>query len=157
MTCLFINTPPEWGILTTRGSWALAKSIHQKEAPLVNKLLDSGAVIIGKTSLTEFGASKGPEGIGSLSAINGQSQSVYVEGFVASGDEPFAHQNPGGSSTGSAVGVAAGYSPISIGGEANGSIQTPASRSNLYALKITPQTLSTEGIFHIVPTVESLG
>jgi amidase len=66
-------------------------------------------------------------------------------------------ENPGGSSTGSAIGVAAGYSPISIGGEANGSIQTPASRSNLYALKITPQTLSTEGIFHIVPTVESLG
>jgi amidase len=152
-----INTPPEWGILTTQGSWALEKSKHKEQAPLVKKLLDAGVVIIGKTSLTEFGSAKGPEGVGGLSAINGQSQSVYVEGFVAKGDEPFAHTNPGGSSTGSAVGVAAGYSPISIGGEANGSIQTPASRANLYALKITPQTLSTEGIFHIVPTVESLG
>ncbi len=116
---------------------------------------------------------RGPEGLPGLSAINGQSQSVYVDGFVTHGDEPFAHivrhsipmlvivrltsHNPGGSSTGSAVAVAAGYCPISIGGEANGSIQTPASRSNLYSLKITPQTLSTEGIFHIVPTVETLG
>ncbi|KAK0104849.1 hypothetical protein ONS95_005115 [Cadophora gregata] len=161
------------GKLTTQGSWALAKSVHKAQAPLVQKvcknsvfhrlftdfekLLDAGVIIIGKTSLTEFGSAKGPEGVGGLSAINGQSQSAYVEGFVDRNDEPFAHTNPGGSSTGSAIGVAAGYSPISIGGEANGSIQTPASRSNLYALKITPQTLSTEGIFHIVPTVETLG
>lgn len=55
------------------------------------------------------------------------------------------------------VRVAAGRSPILIGSKANGSIQSAASRSNLYALKITPQTLSTEGVFHIVPTVESLG
>jgi len=67
------------------------------------------------------------------------------------------YKNPGGSSTGSAVGVAAGYSPISLGGEANGSIQTPASRSNLFSLRCTPQRFSTEGIFHVMPTVEALG
>lgn len=68
-----------------------------------------------------------------------------------------ADQDPGGSSTGSAVGVAAGYSPVSLGGEGNGSIQTPASRSDLFAMKCTPQTLSTEDIFHVLPTVEAIG
>jgi amidase len=67
------------------------------------------------------------------------------------------NQNPGGSSTGSAVGVAAGYSPISLGGEANGFIQTPASRSALFAIKCTPQTLRADGIFHVMPTVEAIG
>jgi amidase len=67
------------------------------------------------------------------------------------------YQNPGGSSTGSTVGVAAGYSPISLGGEANGSIQTPASRSDLFAMKGTPQTPRTDGMFHVMPTVEAIG
>ncbi len=66
-------------------------------------------------------------------------------------------QNPGGSSTGSAVGVAAGYSPVSIGGEADGSIQTPASRSALFSLKFTAQTILTEGMLLVTPTFETPG
>ncbi|KFH41937.1 putative transcriptional regulatory protein-like protein [Hapsidospora chrysogenum ATCC 11550] len=73
------------------------------------------------------------------------------------GQSKLVDQNPGGSSTGSALAVAAGYSPISIGGEADGSLTTPASRAALYALKCTPQTISTEGIFQIVPTFEAVG
>ncbi|KUJ14277.1 amidase signature enzyme [Mollisia scopiformis] len=170
-----INTPPEWGILTTQGSWALEKSVHKAQAPLVQKLLDAGVIIIGKTSVTEFGSAKY---IVSHPILNSSSYNVIGDqkalvACLLSTVRASLHmskvlssavmnplpikRNPGGSSTGSAVDVAAGYSPVSIGGEANGSIQTPASRSNLYALKITPQTLSTEGIFHIVPTVESLG
>jgi amidase len=67
------------------------------------------------------------------------------------------NQNPGGSSTGSALAVAAGYTPISIGGESDGSLTTPASRAALYALKCSPQTISGEGIFLTNPTFETIG
>ena len=55
------------------------------------------------------------------------------------------------------MGVAAGYSPLSIGGEADGSIQTPASHSALFALECTPRTISAVGVLSVTPTFESPG
>ncbi|KGO70257.1 Amidase [Penicillium italicum] len=152
-----INTESDFELPTTAGSFALKGAENAGNALLVEKLLEKGLIILGKTNLSEFGACKGEKGIGGLSAIGGQVQSVYVEGGVQSGDEPFAPTNPGGSSSGSAVAVAAGYAPLAIGGEADGSIGTPASRSSLFALKCTPQTISSSGILLITPTFESIG
>ncbi|KAF2682905.1 hypothetical protein K458DRAFT_453191 [Lentithecium fluviatile CBS 122367] len=53
---------------------------------------------------------------------------------------------PGGSSTGSAMGVAAGFSPLSLGTETSGSLTSPASRAALYALKLTPGSVSIKGV-----------
>ena len=151
------DTHPDVGMPTTAGAWALAKSFGKDESLLVRKLHEAGFIVLGKTNLSEWGASKGPAGIGGLSGLGGQAQSAYVKGGLNPEDEPFGSSNPGGSSTGSAVGVAAGYSPLSIGGEADGSIQTPASRSALFALKCTPRTISTAGMLSVTPTFESPG
>ncbi|KAI4101517.1 MAG: hypothetical protein LQ339_005014 [Xanthoria mediterranea] len=101
--------------------------------------------------------SRGEKGVGGLSALGGQCQSPYIKGDVFMGDLALGHSNPGGSSTGSAVGVAAGYSPLALASETDGSINTPASRAALFALKCTPQTIPPDGTFLISPTFESPG
>ncbi|KAI1160047.1 amidase signature domain-containing protein [Nemania serpens] len=152
---VMIDKDPSWGMPTTQGSKVLERAENAGEAKLVEKLRAAGMIILGKTNLSEFGASKGVKGIPGLSAIGGQANSAYVSGGIHEGDEPFAHSNPGGSSTSSAVSVAAGYRPVSISGEGDGSIMTPASRSALFGLKATPGTISTEGIFTMSPTFET--
>ncbi|KAH6613403.1 amidase signature domain-containing protein [Chaetomium tenue] len=67
------------------------------------------------------------------------------------------HTAPGGSSSGSAVGVSAGYSPISIGTEADGSVCTPASRAALYGMKPTVGSTPMDGIFAISTTFDTVG
>lgn len=88
------------------------------------------------------------------SAVGGQCQSAYVPGPVGLALE---HNNPGGSSVGSAVAVAAGYAPVSIGTEADGSTTTPAARAAVYGLVMTRETISLEGYMAISPTYASPG
>ncbi|KAL1857106.1 hypothetical protein Daus18300_010449 [Diaporthe australafricana] len=64
---------------------------------------------------------------------------------------------PGGSSTGSAVGVSAGYSPITVAQETEGSIIQPAARAGLYAIKPTPGTIPSDGVWTISSKFDSLG
>ena len=66
-------------------------------------------------------------------------------------------QNPAGSSSGSAVGVTAGYAPISIGTETEGSLIVPASRAALYTIKPTIPIVSQEGIIPITGFCDSAG
>lgn len=66
-------------------------------------------------------------------------------------------QAPGGSSTGSAVSVGAGYAPLSIGSETVGSIVTPACRQALYALKPTVGSLDLDGVFQLTSLTDSAG
>ncbi|KAI1148684.1 amidase signature domain-containing protein [Nemania diffusa] len=152
-----INTDPYWELPTTQGSKVLQYAENSRAAKLVEKLTNAGLIVIGKANLSEFGAGKGEKGIAGLSALGGQAKSVYVRGEIKKEDKELSNINPGGSSTGSALAVAAGYTPISIGGESDGSLTTPASRAALYALKCSPQTISGEGIFLTNPTFETLG
>ncbi|KAI0096016.1 amidase signature domain-containing protein [Nemania sp. FL0031] len=152
-----IDTDPYWQLPTTQGAKVLQHAKNPRQSTLVEKLTQAGLIIIGKTNLSEFGSGKGEKGVGGLSALGGQAKSVYVTGEIRREDKGLANINPGGSSTGSALAVAAGYTPISIGGEAHGSLTTPASRAALYALKCTPQTISSQGIFLIAPTFETIG
>ncbi|KAH7227277.1 amidase signature domain-containing protein [Fusarium solani] len=151
------NTHPYWELPTTQGAKVLEHAENAGESRLVEQLTKAGLVVIGNANLPEFGAGKGEGGIGGLSALGGQARSAYVFEIVKKEDKHLANPNPGGSSTGSALAVAAGYCPISIGGEADGSLTTPASRAAMYALKCTPQTNSTDGIFQVVPTFETVG
>ncbi|KAL9066020.1 MAG: hypothetical protein Q9157_007285, partial [Trypethelium eluteriae] len=94
---------------------------------------------------------------GGWSAFGGQTQSPYVEGGVDRDDTWLGHSNPGGSSSGSAAGVAAGFAPVSIGTKSEGSIVTPASRAALYSIKPTIGNLPKHGVFSAVPIFESAG
>lgn len=66
-------------------------------------------------------------------------------------------QSPGGSSAGVAVGISAGFSPLGIGTETDGSLNTPASRAALYALKVSVGSSSSQGVISISSTFDSLG
>lgn len=79
---------------------------------------------------------KSPTVMPGWSPIAGQTLSPFV-GPIEEGETLLGHSAPGGSSTGSAVAVAAGFAPLAIGTETIGSIITPASRAGLYAVKPT--------------------
>ncbi|KAJ5112960.1 amidase signature enzyme [Penicillium angulare] len=161
---------------TTGGSFALLNTTAKRNATLIDRLEDKGLIIIGKTNLSKLGACKGSGGIPGLSAVGGQTQPDYVKGGLVDSEEPldqsvsvlihsFIHsdwsltreKNPGGSSSGSDVAAAAGFAPNFIGGEADGSLNTPASRSALYVLKITPCVVPRDDILTVSRTFETVG
>ncbi|TPX14159.1 uncharacterized protein E0L32_000553 [Thyridium curvatum] len=128
---------PSFGMGTTSGSLALQGLNASIDAPIATMLKNAGCVLIRKSNLSEWGNSKGSGVTSGWSAIGGQTQSPYVEGGVDHKDKWMGHSTPGGSSSGSAVGTAAGFAPLGIGTEADGSIVQPAIRAALYAIKAT--------------------
>ncbi|HUV56422.1 MAG TPA: amidase [Dehalococcoidales bacterium] len=109
------------GIRTTFGSLVFRDNIPQTEGPMVKRLKEAGAIIIGKTNCPEGGAAG------------------YTENKL--GDacrNPWnTDRTPGGSSGGAAAAVAAGISPLAQGGDGGGSIRIPASFSGIYGIKPT--------------------
>jgi len=95
---------------TTAGSWALVGSIVPRDAHVVAKLREAGAVLFGKATLSEWADMRSNNYSEGYSARGGQCRSAY--NFTV---------NPGGSSSGSAVGVAANAIAFSIGTETDGS------------------------------------
>lgn len=131
---------------TTANSRALAGYSPAQDAFLVQRLRAAGALILGKASLTEFAnfVTVGmPSGYGSL---NGQTLNPYGRSF-----------DVGGSSSGSAAGVAAGYAPLSVGTETSGSILNPASQCSLVAVKPTVGLISRSGIIPIAASQDTAG
>lgn len=128
-------TEPSLGMPTTAGSpyWASAKA--KRTSPLIQHLLDKGMILLGKANLTEWCGLKMTGLKPGFSPFGGQTQSPYVLGGSRKDDGFAGHSNPGGSSSGSAAGVAAGFAPLSIGTECVGSVIFPANRAGLYALK----------------------
>lgn len=151
-----INTEPSLGMRTTLGSYATASARPARNALVVDVLLRCGLIVLAKANLSEFGTNKG-SCVGGWSPIGGQTQSPYIIGGVLPGDTSLGHSMPGGSSSGSAVSVAAGFTPWSIGAETDGSIQTPASRASLFALKPTIDMVSGDGVFKLTNAFDSLG
>ncbi|KAB5585672.1 amidase signature domain-containing protein [Coniochaeta sp. 2T2.1] len=147
-----INTDPSLGMPTTLGSYGFEKSRPKSNSVVVQTLLDKGLIVLGKASLT-LTLCRNWE----TSTLNGQTQSAYIEGGVKHREMRLGHTAPGGSSTGSAVGVNAGYSPISIGTEADGSLCTTASRAALYGMKPTVGSTPMDGIFAISTAFDTVG
>ncbi|KAL6696741.1 putative amidase [Trichoderma pleuroticola] len=141
-----INTEPSLGMRTTLGSYAMASARPARNALVVD------VVRLYKFKLLSKGSC-----VGGWSPIGGQTQSPYIIGGVLPGDTSLGHSMPGGSSSGSAVSVAAGFTPWSIGAETDGSIQTPASRASLFALKPTIDMVSGDGVFKLTNAFDSLG
>lgn len=118
---------------TTSGSLSLADNEVMRDAFMIEALRDAGAIILGKTNMTEFSNFRGgtPNG---WSSRGGQTVNPNVLSYSA-----------WGSSTGSAVSVAASYVPFAIGTETNGSILCPASACGVVGLKPTVGLVSRSG------------
>lgn len=123
------------GMDTTCGSFLLKGQRAIRDAVAIQKLQDAGAIMLAKANLTELGYKKGIKLTSGWSAVGGQTQSPYVRGGVRSDAMPWGHSTPAGSSSGSAVAVAAGFCPVAIGTENDGSVMFPATRAGLYGFK----------------------
>ncbi|GAA3999376.1 amidase [Sphingomonas humi] len=126
---------------TTAGSLALAGNNTGRDAPIVTRLRAAGAVIIGKTNLSEWANIRSGSSISGWSAVGGQTRNPYA-----------LDRNTCGSSSGSGAAVAAGYVDYAIGSETDGSITCPASMNGVVGLKPTMGLVSRT---HIVPISES--
>ncbi|KAK4546801.1 hypothetical protein LTR36_001533 [Oleoguttula mirabilis] len=129
------TTHPSLGLPTTAGAPCFATAQAKRTAPLLQHLLDSGMILLGKANLTEFCGLKMKGHTPGWSPMGGQTQSPYIYGGLEPGEKLIGHSSAGGSSSGSASGVAAGFAPLSIGTECCGSLITPANRAGVYALK----------------------
>lgn len=124
---------------TTAGSLALADLYAPYDATVVKKLRDAGAIILAKTNLSEFAYFMSFDNIPSgFSSRGGQVKHPYHEKI-----------DPLGSSTGSAVSVAANLAPVSLGTETNGSLMAPAISNSLVSIKPTLGLASRYGIIPI--------
>jgi amidase len=126
---------------TTAGSLALINNVTNRDAPLVARLRQAGAVIVGKTNLSEWANFRSSDSISGWSAVGGQTRNAHA-----------LNRNACGSSTGSGVVVAAGMVPAAIGTETNGSITCPASISGIVGFKPTVGLVSRT---HIIPISSS--
>ncbi|KAI6080632.1 amidase signature enzyme [Hypoxylon rubiginosum] len=147
-----IATNPDLGLNTSAGNHAVLRARVIKNAPIIDRLLEKGAIIIGKANLSEFCAFKGEGLIDGFSPVGGQTISPYVYEELNFEEGDLSPSSPGGSSTGSAVSVSAGFALVGIGTETDGSIVQPASRQALYALKPTLGSITAEGCWRVSQT-----
>lgn len=120
---------------TTAGSWALLGSIVPRDAFVVKQLRDAGAVLFGKATLSEWADMRSNSYSEGYSARGGQARSSYNLTL-----------NPGGSSSGSAAGVAANAIAFSLGTETDGSVINPAERNAIVGIKPTVGLTSRSGV-----------
>lgn len=134
-------------MLTTAGSLALVDAPKPKrDAFIAEKLRKAGAVIIGKTNLSEWANFRSTKSVSGWSGRGLQTNNPY-----------FLDQNPCGSSSGSGVAVSANLAAIAIGTETNGSIICPAVSNGVVGLKPTVGLVSRAGIIPIAHTQDTAG
>ena len=134
-------------MLTTAGSLALLEAPTPKDdAFVVQRLRKAGAVIIGKTNLSEWANFRGNRSISGWSGRGGQTNNPY-----------FLDQNPCGSSSGSGVAVSANLAAAAVGTETNGSIICPAVTNGVVGIKPTLGLISRRGIIPIAHTQDTAG
>jgi amidase len=140
---------------TTAGSLALEGARARREATLVKLLRNAGAVILGKANLTEFANILAIEMPGGYSSLGGQVRNPYAPALMDDRGIPIV--DPGGSSSGSAVAVAASLCAAAIGTETSGSLLHPASRNGLVTVKPTVGLISRAGIVPIAHSQDTAG
>jgi amidase len=122
---------------TTAGSLALEANLTGRDAPIVARLREAGAIVLGKTNLSEWANIRSSRSTSGWSALGGLTRNPYA-----------LDRNACGSSSGSAAAIAASLAAVAIGTETDGSITCPASVNGLVGLKPTVGLLSRR---HIVP------
>lgn len=134
------------GLLTTAGSLALAGRPPDGDAALVTRLRDAGAVILGKTNMTEWADFRADKSTSGWSAVGGQTGNPHV-----------LDRNPCGSSSGSAVAVAASLAQVAIGTETDGSIVCPAGTNGVVGHKPSLGLVSRDGVVPISAEQDTAG
>ncbi|MEE9515780.1 MAG: amidase [Candidatus Adiutricales bacterium] len=131
---------------TTAGSLALKGSIASQDAFLVKRLREAGAIILGKTNLSEWANMRSNRSTSGWSSRGGLTRNPYV-----------LDRNPSGSSSGSAAAVAANFCAAAIGTETDGSIVSPASANSVVGLKPSLGLISRSGIIPIAHSQDTAG
>ena len=135
------------GMHTTAGSYALEDLIAKEDAMVTKRLKEAGALILGKTNLSEFAYFMSRQDMPSgYSSRSGQVVHPYVPGV-----------DPSGSSSGSAVAVAARFVPYAIGTETDGSLMSPSIANAIISLKPTVGLVSRSGILPISHVQDTAG
>ncbi|OAA74652.1 Amidase signature domain protein [Akanthomyces lecanii RCEF 1005] len=150
------TTASDLGMSTTCGSIALVGAKASKNSAIVQKMIDGGLIILAKANMTEFCGMKMTYMMPGWSAHGGQTLSPYVR-VIEKDEKILGHSAPGGSSTGSAVSLSAGFAPLAMGTETIGSIITPTSRNALYGLKPTVGAQDTTGMYTMTEFYDSPG
>src|SRR6185369_4563213 len=140
---------------TTAGSVALADARARRDATVTKRLRDAGAVILGKANLTEFANILTIDMPAGYSSLGGQVKNPFVPGLLDKRGIPVVQ--PGGSSGGSAVAVAAGLCAAAIGTETSGSLLSPATQNGLVTVKPTVGLVSRAGIIPISHSQDTAG
>ena len=131
---------------TTAGSLALLDAQPLQDATVATKLREAGAVILGKTNLSEWANFRAAHSSSGWSGRGGQTRNAYAQ-----------DRTPGGSSAGSGTSIAASLAAASLGTETNGSIMSPASQNSLVGIKPTVGLVSRAGIIPISHSQDTAG
>lgn len=129
------------GTVTTAGTPALAHNVSDRTAPVVQRLFDAGAILLGKTNLHElaFGITSSNDWAGA--ALNPYDTS----------------KSAGGSSSGTAVAIAAGMAPAGLGSDTAGSVRIPAAHCGIYGFRPSAGRYSNDGIVPLFHTRDTAG
>ncbi len=133
-------------MMTTAGSLALAGSIPPKDSFVAKKLREAGAVVLGKTNLSEWANIRSSHSTSGWSGRGGLTRNPYA-----------LDRNPCGSSSGSAAAVSANLCAVAIGTETDGSVVCPSSINGIVGIKPTVGLVSRSGIIPISHTQDTAG
>ena len=131
------------GHTTGAGSKALGGKVAEVSATAVRQLEDAGMVVLGKTHMVEF-------------AFGGWGTNLQL-GTPRNPWDPEVHRVPGGSSSGSAVAVAAGLAPAALGTDTGGSVRTPACWCGVVGMKTSQGLIGRDGVVPLCPTHDTVG
>jgi amidase len=131
---------------TSAGSVALAGHHAATDASLVARLRAAGAVLLGKANLSEWANFRSTRSTSGWSSLGGQTRNPYV-----------LDRSPCGSSSGSAVAVAAGLAPLAVGTETDGSVVCPSAMNGVVGIKPTLGLVSGRGIVPIARSQDTAG
>ncbi len=134
------------GMVTTAGSLALADNMASSDATIVQKLRAAGAIIAGKTNLSEWANFRSTNSSSGWSSVGGQTRNPYNT-----------KKSPCGSSSGSGAAVAARMIPAAIGTETDGSVVCPAAVNGLVGFKPTLGLVSRTGIIPLSHSQDTAG
>jgi amidase len=133
-------------MMTTAGSLALAGSIAPRDAFVVERLRAAGAVILGKTNLSEWANFRSSHSTSGWSGRGGQTRNPYA-----------LNRNPCGSSSGSGAAASANLCALAVGTETDGSVTCPSSMNGLVGIKPTVGLVSRSGIIPIAHSQDTAG
>lgn len=135
---------------TTAGSITLKDNFTGRDSVVAKKLREAGAIILGKTNMSEWAYFMSTDAPSGYSGLGGQVLNPY-------GPKEFPPESVGGSSSGSGASIAANFAVVAIGTETSGSILSPASANSIVGIKPTVGLISRTGIIPLALSQDTAG